>query len=199
MNFKLFCFTVFKISDRIFKYSFFIFQTNTQTELSLPYTAQVFDAVNGIALALSDLISRKTVSHRTNALTVRAYLFNKLESYNSESNGYISALGTNKRMYFDSNKDGPSLLDIVNLVPNPPRWKHVAEFSVLKEGAGKEVLLYLKNPLFPGGHIVPVIGAGKVVYKIAAFFPKDDRLGALSDLGKYWVCFYIILLLLFYI
>ena len=83
------------------------------------------------------------------------------------------------------------MLDVVNLLPNPPQWKHVAEFTVTtnnEDGQTSEVLRYLKNPLFPGGHIVPVIGAGKVVYKIAAFFPKDSRLGALSDLGKYWVC-----------
>lgn len=159
-----------------------------QIDWSLPYTAQVFDAVNGIALALSDLISRKTVTHRTNALTVRGHLYSKLEAYNSASNGYISALGSEKRMYFDSNKNGPAMYDVVNLrAPlTPPKWQAYAEVTVPQNSA---TILWtkLKNPIFPGRQIVPIVGAEKMIYKVAAFFPKDSRLGSLSDLGKLWV------------
>lgn len=76
----------------------------------------MFDAVNGIALALSDLVSRKLISHKSDALTVRKVLSEKLRSYNSAENGYLSATGTTTKVYFDAKQDGPLSLDVVNLL-----------------------------------------------------------------------------------
>jgi hypothetical protein len=91
-------------------------------------------------------------------------------------------------MYFDSDKNGPAMYDVVNLRAslNPPKWQSYAEVTVPKNTA-KIQWVKLKNPIFPGGQIVPVVGAEKMIYKVAAFFPKDSRLGSLSDLGKLWV------------
>ena len=66
-------------------------------------------------MALSNLITRNTISHQTSAQTVREELYKTLKSFNENENGYISALGT-KRMYFDENQDGPNQFDVVNLV-----------------------------------------------------------------------------------
>ena len=82
-------------------------------------TAQLLDAVHGVALALSDLVNKKLISRSTPDLTVRDRLFNKLKSFNRQATGFPSATGTNNVMYFDSNGDGPPLYDIVNLVVSP--------------------------------------------------------------------------------
>ena len=46
---------------------------------------------------------------------------------------------------------------------------------------------FSQDPTFPGGMGVPVVGAGKTIYKVAAFFPKHVKLGPLSELGYLWV------------
>ena len=81
----------------------------------MPFTAQVSDAVNGIANALSDLIRRKVVTYNTNIKTVKEHLYKKLKTYNSMANGYPSTTGT-RSVYFDDKQDGPPVLDVVNLV-----------------------------------------------------------------------------------
>ena len=50
-----------------------------------------------------------------------------------------------------------------------------------------EQVFFTQEPTFPGGSTVPLIGAGKVIYKIAAFFPKHVKLGPLAELGHIWV------------
>ena len=50
-----------------------------------------------------------------------------------------------------------------------------------------ENIQFTEDPLFPGGTTIPNVSAGKVIYKIAAFFPKNRHLGALSELGEFWV------------
>ena len=87
-----------------------------QVSWSLPYTAHVYDALNGIALALTDLVSRKSVSHKSTVMEIRNLLFDKLKSYDNSENGFISALDTDSKMFFDQNQDGPLKFDLVNLV-----------------------------------------------------------------------------------
>jgi len=145
--------------------------------VSLPYTAQVFDAVNGIAIALTDLVSRKTISHQTNAATIRQLLYEKFRGYNSDENGYTSALGG--KMYFDANHNGPLQHDVVNLVDG--NWLTIGKYR-----SSKQTISFFKDPIFPGGTTLPLVGAGKIIYKVAAFFPKHRLLGPLSDLGLLW-------------
>lgn len=146
---------------------------------SLPYTAQVFDAVNGIALALSDLVSRKLISHKSDALTVRKVLSEKLRSYNSAENGYLSATGTTTKVYFDAKQDGPLSLDVVNLLD--AKWKTIGKFT-----DDNKYIQFITDPIFPGGTTIPVVGAGKVRYQVAAFLPKNKKLGSLAELGQLW-------------
>ena len=40
--------------------------------------------------------------------------------------------------------------------------------------------------MFPGGTTIPLVGAGRPTYKIAAFFPLHDELGSLAELGREW-------------
>ena len=91
--------------------AFFIFQNPS----SLPYTCQVYDAINGIALSLSDLITRKSITYQTKQKLIRVKLYQKLKSYADLATGYPSASGT-KSIYFDENQDGPPVLDIFNLI-----------------------------------------------------------------------------------
>ena len=56
----------------------------------------------------------------------------------------------------------------------------------------KSMVQFTKDPIFPGGSTLPSVKAGKVIYKVAAFFPKHRVLGALSDLGKIWVIYFLI-------
>lgn len=86
-----------------------------QNPSSLPYTCQVYDAINGIALSLSDLITRKSITYQTKQKVIRLKLFQRLKSYTDLATGYQSASGT-KSIYFDENQDGPPVFDILNLV-----------------------------------------------------------------------------------
>ena len=87
-----------------------------QTPTSAAFTAQLFDAVHGVALALSDLVNKKVISRTTDVQTVRNSLYQKLKTFDDSSSGFPSATGTNNVMFFDGNQDGPPLFDIVNLV-----------------------------------------------------------------------------------
>lgn len=60
------------------------------------------------------------------------------------------------------------------------KWRNVGKYT-----GGS---ISIKGTFFPGGHLKPVVGAGKIGYKIAAFIPMDDRLEDLAALGKSWVC-----------
>lgn len=43
-----------------------------------------------------------------------------------------------------------------------------------------------RDPVFPGGTTIPIVGDGRPTYKIAAFFPKHNDLGSLAELGREW-------------
>eukprot|EP00112_Aurelia_sp_Birch-Aquarium-sp1_P017721 Seg4137.2 transcript_id=Seg4137.2/GoldUCD/mRNA.D3Y31 product="Glutamate receptor 3.1" protein_id=Seg4137.2/GoldUCD/D3Y31 len=145
---------------------------------AMAYTSQVFDAINGIALSLSDLITRKVISHPMRQKVMRIKLYQKLKTYKDLATGYPSASGT-KSMYFDENQDGPPVLDILNLLDS--KWKTIGGYS----GHANRIS-FTQDPIFPGGTTVPIIGAGKVMYNVAAFFPKDPKLGPLAELGHAW-------------
>lgn len=87
-----------------------------QTPMSAAFTAQLFDAVHGVALALSDLVNKKVISRTSDVQTVRDELYQKLRTFDDFSSGYPSATGTNNVIYFDQNQDPPPLYDVVNLV-----------------------------------------------------------------------------------
>ena len=86
------------------------------TPTSAAFTAQLFDAVHGIALALSDLVNKKVISRTSDVQTVRDNLYRKLRTFNDHSTGYPSATGTNNVMFFNQDQDAPPLYDVVNLV-----------------------------------------------------------------------------------
>ena len=88
----------------------------TQTPTSAAFTAQLFDAVHGVALALSDLVNKKVISRTSDVQTVRDNLYQKLRTYDDVSSGYPSATDTGNVMFFDQNQDPPPLYDVVNLV-----------------------------------------------------------------------------------
>ena len=64
-------------------------------------------------------------------------------------------------------------------------WIHIGKYET-----EKNIIQFTKDPIFPGGSTLPSGKAGKVIYKVAAFFPKHRVLGALSDLGKIWVIYF---------
>ncbi|XP_065068364.1 uncharacterized protein LOC135693734 [Rhopilema esculentum] len=145
---------------------------------ALPYAAQVYDAMNGIALSLSDLITRKAITYHTRQKIIRLKLYQKLKTFKDLATGFPSASAT-KSMYFDENQDGPPVVDVLNLVES--KWKAIGGYS-----GHIDRILFTQDPIFPGGTTVPVVGSGKHIYKIAAFFPKHAKLGPLSELGFIW-------------
>ena len=50
---------------------------------------------------------------------------------------------------------------------------------------------FIADPIFPGGGTLPVLSTGKVIYEVAAFLPKSNKLDELAEVGKLWVCFFI--------
>ena len=86
------------------------------TPTSAAFTAQLFDAVHGVALALSDLVNKKVISRTSDVQTVRDNLYQKLRTFNDPSTGFPSATGTNNVMFFNQDQDAPPLYDVVNLV-----------------------------------------------------------------------------------
>ena len=95
--------------------------------MSAAFTAQLFDAVHGVALALSDLVNKKVISRTSDVQTVRDELYQKLRTFDDFSSGYPSATGTGNVMFFDQNQDAPPLYDVVNLVVS----SSVLQFSLL--------------------------------------------------------------------
>ena len=87
-----------------------------QTPTSAAFTAQLFDAVHGVALALSDLVNKKVISRTSDVQTVRDNLYQKLRTFDDVSTGFPSATGTGNVMFFNQNQDPPPLYDVVNLV-----------------------------------------------------------------------------------
>lgn len=83
---------------------------------SAAFTAQLFDSVHGVALALSDLVNKKVISRTSDVQTVRDNLYQKLRTFNDPSRGFPSATGTNNVMFFNQDQDAPPLYDVVNLV-----------------------------------------------------------------------------------
>lgn len=88
---------------------------------------QLFDAVHGVALALSDLVNKKQISRSSNVMTVRDKLYQKLKSFDDPSSGYPSATGNNDVMYFDQYLDGPPRYDVVNLQVSGTNRKEMKE------------------------------------------------------------------------
>lgn len=86
------------------------------TPTSAAFTAQLFDSVHGIALALSDLVNKKVISRTSDVQSVRDNLYQKLRTFNNPSTGFPSATGTNNVMFFNQDQDAPPLYDVVNLV-----------------------------------------------------------------------------------
>jgi len=86
-----------------------------QTPTSAAFTAQLFDAVHGVALALSDLVNKKVISRTSDVQTVRDNLYQKLRTFDDPSTGFPSATGTGNVMFFNQNQDPPPLYDVVNL------------------------------------------------------------------------------------
>ncbi|XP_078384806.1 uncharacterized protein LOC144667275 isoform X2 [Oculina patagonica] len=148
------------------------------TPTSAAFTAQLFDAVHGVALALSDLVNKKAISRTSDVQTVRDNLYQKLRTFDDFSSGYPSATGTGNVMFFNQNQDPPPLYDVVNLVGN--NWITVGQY----DSKSKEITLR-RDPVFPGG-VTRIPGKGRPTYKIAAFFPTHEDLGPLRDLGLEW-------------
>ncbi|XP_032240858.2 uncharacterized protein LOC5515302 isoform X2 [Nematostella vectensis] len=149
-----------------------------QTPTSAAFTAQLFDAVHGVALALSDLVNKKQISRKTDVMSVRDKLFQKLKTFDDPNTGYPSATGANDVMYFDQNLDGPPRYDVVNLQGS--NWITVGQYD-----PSNEQVHIIRDPVFPGGITIPP-GPARPTYKIAAFFPKHDELRALAELGREW-------------
>ncbi|XP_015765927.1 PREDICTED: uncharacterized protein LOC107344755 [Acropora digitifera] len=145
---------------------------------SAAFTAQLFDAVHGVAWALSDLVNKKVISRTSDVQTVRDNLYQKLRTYNAPSSGFPSATGTNSRMYFNQNQDPPAIYDIVNLVDS--NWITVGQYDYKT----KEITLR-RDPVFSGG-VTLIPEKGRPTYKIAAFFPTHEDLGPLNSLGLEW-------------
>lgn len=148
------------------------------TPMSAAFTAQLFDAVHGVALALSDLVNKKVISRTSDVQTVRDELYQKLRTFDDFSSGYPSATGTNNVMYFDQNQDPPPLYDVVNLVGN--NWITVGQYDSKTKKIGLR-----RDIVFPGG-VTRIPGKDRPTYKIAAFFPTHEDLGPLRDLGLEW-------------
>ena len=51
----------------------------------------------------------------------------------------------------------------------------------------EEISLF-RDPIFPGGVTIPIVGPVKPAYKIAAFFPTASSFGPIADLAEEWVC-----------
>lgn len=102
---------ILKSSDLAMLFSHF--QNNNPSTSA--FMAQLFDAVHGVALALSDLVNKKQITRSTNVLKVREKLYNKLKTFDDPSSGYPSATGKQNVMYFDQRLDGPPRYDVVNL------------------------------------------------------------------------------------
>ncbi|XP_044174984.1 uncharacterized protein LOC114950055 isoform X2 [Acropora millepora] len=145
---------------------------------SAAFTAQLFDAVHGVAWALSDLVNKKVISRTSDVQTVRDNLYQKLRTYNAPSSGFPSATGTSSRMYFNQNQDPPAIYDIVNLVDS--NWITVGQYDYKT----KEITLR-RDPVFSGG-VTLIPEKGRPTYKIAAFFPTHEDLGPLNSLGLEW-------------
>lgn len=155
-----------------------IVHSKPSTPTSAAFTAQLFDAVHGVALALSDLVNKKVISRTSDVQTVRDNLYQKLRTFNDPSTGFPSATGTNNVMFFNQDQDAPPLYDVVNLVGN--NWLTVGQY----DSKTKEISLR-RDPVFPGGvTLIPEIG--RPTYKIAAFFPIHEDLGPLKTLGSEW-------------
>ena len=71
--------------------------------------------MNGIALSLSDLITRKAITYHTRQKIIRLKLYQKLKTFKDLATGFPSASAT-KSMYFDENQDGPPVIDVLNLM-----------------------------------------------------------------------------------
>lgn len=50
----------------------------------------------------------------------------------------------------------------------------------------KSIALF-RDPIFPGGVTIPIVGPVKPSYKIAAFFPTSQSFGPIADLAEEWV------------
>ena len=50
----------------------------------------------------------------------------------------------------------------------------------------KSISLF-RDPIFPGGVTIPIVGPVKPSYKIAAFFPTSQSFGPIADLAEEWV------------
>ncbi|KAJ7377824.1 hypothetical protein OS493_026392 [Desmophyllum pertusum] len=148
------------------------------TRTSAAFTAQIFDAVHGVALALSDLVNKKVISRTSDVQTVRDNLYQKLRTFDDVNSGYPSATGTGNILFFNQNQDPPPLYDVVNLVDN--NWITVGQYDTKI----KEITLR-RDIVFPGG-VTIIPGKGRPTYKIAAFFPTHEDLGPLRDLGLEW-------------
>lgn len=155
-----------------------IVHSKPSTPTSAAFTAQLFDAVHGIALALSDLVNKKVISRTSDVQTVRDNLYRKLRTFNDHSTGYPSATGTNNVMFFNQDQDAPPLYDVVNLVGN--NWITVGQY----DSKSKEITLR-RDPVFSGG-VTLIPEKGRPTYKIAAFFPMHEDLGPLKTLGHEW-------------
>lgn len=155
-----------------------IVHSKQSTPTSAAFTAQLFDAVHGVAWALSDLVNKKVISRTSDVQTVRDNLYQKLRTYNDPSSGFPSATGTNNRMYFNQDQDPPAVYDVVNLVDDS--WITVGQYDSI----AKEITLR-RDPVFSGG-VTLIPEKGRPTYKIAAFFPTHEDLGPLNTLGLEW-------------
>ncbi|XP_020916270.1 uncharacterized protein LOC110253659 isoform X2 [Exaiptasia diaphana] len=156
-----------------------LYTGTNQSPSSSPFMAQLFDAVHGVALALSDLVNKKQISRSTNVMKVREKLYKKLKTFDDPSSGYPSATGKKNIMYFDQRLDGPPRYDVVNLQDSG--WITVGHYDEKTQD-----IRISRDPIFPGGTTIPVVGVGRPTYKIAAFFPLHNDLGSLAELGREW-------------
>ena len=62
------------------------------------------------------------------------------------------------------------------------QWKTVGNYIPQTQS-----ISLFRDPIFPGGVTIPIVGPVKPSYKIAAFFPTDGSFGPMADLAKEWV------------
>ena len=62
------------------------------------------------------------------------------------------------------------------------QWKIVGNYIPKTEG-----ISLFRDPIFPGGVTIPIVGPIKPSYKIAAFFPTGGSIGPTVDLAEEWV------------
>lgn len=143
------------------------------------YLPHLFDAVHGMALELSELARKEIITSKSKIIDMRKALYDKLKRANKKMAGFPSSIGGVDTMYFDKKHTGPPAFEVVNL--EGKQWKTVGYYIPQT----KSISLF-RDPIFPGGVTIPIVGPVKPSYKIAAFFPTSQSFGPIADLAEEW-------------